>query len=159
MTRNSLWKLFSIAAVLTLLLVACGGDDDDADPTSTSPSEGGAPTATREASDGGSGDGGGGGDSELIAMGEELYSGQGCSGCHSTDGSASVGPTWQGLLGKEETLADGSTVTVDAAYIAESIREPNAKVVEGYAEGLMPPYNFSDEEIDAIVAFIGSLSE
>ena len=155
MTRNSLWKFFSIAAILTLLVVACG-DDDDADPTATSPSAGGAPTATRET---GGGDGGGEGDDPLIAMGEQLYNEQGCSGCHSTDGSAGVGPTWQGLLGHEATLDDGTTVTADAAYIEESIRMPNAKIVDGY-QGIMPAFdNLSAEQIDAIVAFIGSLSE
>jgi hypothetical protein len=100
MTQNSLWKLLSIAAVLALLVVACGDDDDD-DPTATSPSEGGAPTATRESTDSGGGGGDGGPDPELVAMGEQLYTEQGCSGCHTTDGSALVGPSWQGLFGKE----------------------------------------------------------
>lgn len=159
MTRNSLWKLFSIAAVLTLLLVACGGDDDDTAPTSTSPSEGGAPTATRETG-GDEGGGNGGGDSELIAMGEDLYNSQGCAGCHSTDGSAGVGPTWQGLYGEEVTLNDGSTVTADDAYIHESIVDPNAKVVDGFTEGLMPSFDtLTDDQIAAITAFIKSLSE
>ena len=158
MTRNSLWKLLTIAAILALLIAACG-DDDDEDPTSTSPSEGGAPTETRDTGDGGGGGDEGDGDAELIAMGQQLYTEQGCSGCHSVDGSTVVGPSWQGLFGKEETLDDGSTVTVDAAYLAESIREPNAKIVEGFAANLMPPYAFDDDQVAAIVAYIESLSE
>ena len=155
MTKSSLWKLLSIAAVLALLVVACGDDDDDASPTATSPSEGGAPTATSDTG----GEDGEDGDGELVAMGEQLYTEQGCAGCHSTDGSTSVGPSWQGLYGSEETLVDGSTVTVDDAYLRESIVDPSAAVVEGFAEGLMPPYDqLTDEQINAIIAFIESLS-
>lgn len=153
MTRNSLFKLLSIAAILTLLVVGCGDDDDDADPTSTSPSAGGAPTETRE-----SGGGGGSGEDPLVAMGEQLYTEQGCAGCHSIDGSDNVGPSWQGLYGREETLDDGTTVTVDEAYIEESIRNPNAAIVDGY-QGIMPAYDtLTDEQIEAIIAFIQSLS-
>ncbi|MEZ4521677.1 MAG: cytochrome c [Thermomicrobiales bacterium] len=157
MTRNSLFKLFSIAAVLMLLVAACGDDDDDsAEPTNTSPSAGGAPTETREATSGEE-NGGGGGD-DLVAMGESLYSEQGCNACHSVDGSAGVGPTWQGLLGHEVTLESGETVTADEAYITESIKEPNAKVVEGF-QPIMPAFaNLTDEQINAIIAYIGSLS-
>ena len=42
--------------------------------------------------------------------------------CHSIDGSASIGPTWHGLYGKEETLVDGSKVLVDDAYLRDSRR-------------------------------------
>ena len=158
MTRTNLWKLFSIAAILALLVVACGGDDDD-DATATSPSAGGAPTATRESSGGGD-EGGGdeGGDSELIAMGEQLYNEQGCAGCHSTDGSGSVGPTWQGLWMSDVPLDDGSTVVGDADYIEESIVDPGAKIREGF-QPIMPAYDsLSAEQIEAITAFIESLS-
>ena len=164
MKRNSLLSFLSIAAVLLLLLVAACGDDDDEDPTATSPSAGGAPTETRAAGDGGETpsddeDGeNGGGDSDLVALGEELYTAQGCNACHTTDGSQGVGPTWQGLFGHEVTLDSGETVTADADYIKESIVEPNAKIVEGY-QPIMPAFpNLSDEELDAIVAYIESLS-
>lgn len=151
MTRNSLFKLFSIAAVLMLLVVACGDDDDD-DPTATSPSAGGAPTETRET------DGGENGGDDLAAMGEQLYSEHGCQACHSTDGSSNIGPTWQGLWMHEVTLDDGSTVTADEEYITESIRDPNAKVVEGFQPNLMPAFpDLPDEDIEAIIAFMQTL--
>jgi cytochrome c oxidase subunit 2 len=158
MTRTNLWKILSIAAILTLVVVGCGDDDDDDDPTATSPSAGGAPTETRESSDSGGG-GGEGGDGELVAMGEELYNAQGCVACHSTDGSAGVGPTWQGLWMAEITLDDGTTVEANEEYITESIREPNAKIHEGFQPDLMPAFpNFTDEEVSAIIAYIESLS-
>ena len=62
----------------------------------------------------------------------------GCTGCHSVDGADAIGPTWLGLMNREVPLADGSTVVADDAYIIESIREPGAKVHEGFPNGVMP---------------------
>ncbi|MDX1613762.1 MAG: cytochrome c oxidase subunit II [Candidatus Promineifilaceae bacterium] len=70
--------------------------------------------------------------------GEQWYTEFGCNGCHSVDGSDGVGPTWLGLLGRQEQFDDGSTATADEAYIRESILMPNAKVVSGYPQGVMP---------------------
>ena len=76
------------------------------------------------------------------------------------DGSKLVGPTWLGVYGSQETMTDGSVVTVDEAYIRESILDPNKLVVQGYAPGLMPA-NFgellTDEIIADIIAFMKSL--
>ena len=83
-----------------------------------------------------------------------------CMTCHSTDGSVILGPSWQGIYGSEETLTDGTTVTVDDEYIRESIIDPNAKVVEGFQPSVMPQNygdTLSDEDIEAIIAFIESL--
>lgn len=69
----------------------------------------------------------------------------GCTACHSADGSGNLpGPTWAGLYGREETLTDGSTVTVDELYIHESIINPNAQIVSGFAPGIMPE-NFEEQ--------------
>jgi cytochrome c oxidase subunit 2 len=89
----------------------------------------------------------------LLEQGKKLAESRGCLACHSTDGSAGVGPTWQGLFGKTETLVDGSTVVVDEDYLKESILNPGAKVVQGFAP-IMPPVVFSDEELDAINTYI-----
>lgn len=93
----------------------------------------------------------------LIETGKQLAAS--CMGCHTVDGSPSAGPTWQGLFGKTETLDDDSTVVVDEAYLSESIREPGAQVVKGFAN-FMPPYaSLSDEEIAALIAYIKSLAD
>ena len=89
----------------------------------------------------------------LVEQGRKLAQSRGCLGCHSVDGSAGVGPTWQGLFGKTETMVDGSTVVVDADYLKESILNPGARVVQGFAP-IMPPGSFSDQELDAINAYI-----
>jgi cytochrome c oxidase subunit 2 len=86
-----------------------------------------------------------------------------CKACHSVDGSAGTGPTWQGLLGREEVMADGSIVIADEEYIRNSICNPNDQIVEGYQPNVMPQ-NFcegvlSDYDLDSVIAFIVYLSE
>lgn len=91
------------------------------------------------------------------AQGKLLAQSRGCVACHSTDGSPGVGPTWKGLYGKTETLADGSTVLADPDYLKESIRSPNAKVVHGYPP-IMPPASLSEPEVAALIAYLKTLS-
>ena len=95
-------------------------------------------------------------DAALVAAGRELYASSGCSGCHSLDGSSGVGPTFKGLAGTQVTLAGGQTLTADDAYLAESIRTPDAKLAEGYSAGAMPDLGLGDEDVAALVAFIGT---
>jgi cytochrome c551/c552/heme/copper-type cytochrome/quinol oxidase subunit 4 len=91
-------------------------------------------------------------------LGADLALSYGCGACHSTDGSALVGPTWQGLYGTQEALDDGSTVTVDDDYIKESIQDPNVRIVDGFTAGLMPPtLGVKDEEIPHIIEYMKSL--
>ncbi|HEY9528349.1 MAG TPA: c-type cytochrome, partial [Anaerolineales bacterium] len=67
------------------------------------------------------------------------------------------GPTWFGLFDHEVELTDGSVVVADEAYIHESIKAPQAKIVRGFENQLMPNYGFTDEQIDDIVAYIKTL--
>jgi len=90
------------------------------------------------------------------AAGRDLMRSSGCSSCHGANGQGGVGPTFEGLYGSEVELDDGSTVTADDAYIRESISDPSAKIVEGYALP-MPTNELSDAEIDQIVSFIAEL--
>ena len=94
-------------------------------------------------------------DGDAAAAGEAIYASQ-CSMCHTTDGSTSIGPTWEGLFGSEITLTDGSTVVVDEAYIVESIREPSNQVREGF-QPIMQAFDMSDEDIDNLIAFMQTL--
>jgi len=80
-----------------------------------------------------------------------------CIGCHTADGADVAGPTWKGLYSKEETLIDGTTVTVDEAYVRESILNPNAKIVEGYIPDIMPndfAERLTDSQLDLLVEYI-----
>ena len=99
------------------------------------------------------GDDGGG----AIEQGRQLAESRGCLACHSTDGSKSLGPGWKGLMGRSETLTDGSTVVVDEAFFKESVLAPAAKITQGYSP-VMAPYEFSDEQLDALIAYVKSLT-
>jgi cytochrome c oxidase subunit 2 len=89
--------------------------------------------------------------------GQALVVANGCAACHSVNGAAGIGPTWLGLFGRQETLTDGSVITVDEEYIHESIVAPQAKIVAGFENQLMPTYNFTDEQIADIIAYIKTL--
>ena len=54
-------------------------------------------------------------------------------------------------------MTDGSTITVDDAYIKESILNPSAKLVAGFEAAQMPPYEFTDEQIADIIAYMKTL--
>jgi cytochrome c oxidase subunit II len=71
--------------------------------------------------------------------GEQFYTQLGCAGCHSPDGTARVGPTWQGIYLREVQLDDGTTVIADDEYIRNSILNPNAQIVQGFSANGMPP--------------------
>ena len=94
-----------------------------------------------------------------VAMGEALVKEYACTACHAVDATKLVGPGWGGLYASQVLLADGSEVTADDAYLAESIRSPDAKIVEGYATGTMPAYEtmLNEGQVDAIVAYIRAL--
>lgn len=90
--------------------------------------------------------------------GRKLAESFGCLGCHSTDGSRGVGPTWKGLSGRTVELAGGGTVTADEAYLRESILHPAAKLVKGFPDD-MPPFEgqIKEEDLSAILAYIKTL--
>lgn len=89
--------------------------------------------------------------------GATLAKEKGCLACHSLDGSRGVGPTFKGLYRQQRSVQqDGKllTVTADDAYLRESIRTPNAKVVEGF-QSIMPTISdLKEEEIEALIEFI-----
>lgn len=89
--------------------------------------------------------------------GERLYAEAGCIACHHLNAVDGVGGSLRGILGDERRWPDGTTSTVDAAYLRESILDPDARIVEG-ATAAMPAYRdlLTDSQVDAIVAFIVS---
>lgn len=84
-----------------------------------------------------------------------LYKSKGCNACHSIDGAKIVGPTFKGLWGREEETSAGK-VTVDAAYVKESILNPMAKIVNGFPPA-MPPQVLTDLEIESIALYMQTL--
>jgi cytochrome c oxidase subunit 2 len=83
-----------------------------------------------------------------------------CLSCHSLDGSPMVGPSLKGLYGKKQIVLTPAgkelEVTVDDAYLENSIRKPAAEIAKGYPPA-MPDNQLSGDEIKQIVAFIKTL--
>lgn len=90
------------------------------------------------------------------SAGQVLLTDKGCTACHSLNGQPGIGPTFKGLFGKRETFQDGSSAEVTEAYLKESIRTPNAKVVLPY-QPVMPAMPVTDAELQSIVDFIRTL--
>lgn len=93
--------------------------------------------------------------------GERLAKEKGCLGCHTTDGTVRVGPTWKGLLGRRETvLTDGHEreLPVDDAYLRRSMLRPGADIVKGFPN-LMPSQEgkLTDAEMGQIIDYMKTL--
>ena len=88
--------------------------------------------------------------------GQALFSSNGCSGCHSTGSNTLVGPGLAGVLDRAGSRVPGLSAE---QYITQSVREPNAYVVEGFTSPtLMPPFSgLSDQQIADLIAFLGTL--
>jgi cytochrome c oxidase subunit 2 len=137
-------------AVAASIVVACGGGDEGASPTAI-------PTATRQDTATAQPTATPTETQSLTDLGESLARRNGCISCHTITGAAGAGPTWLGLFGKKETLADGSTVLVDEEYLRESITDPNAKIVRGFAADIMPQdfrEKLTDKQIVALIEYI-----
>ena len=90
--------------------------------------------------------------------GEMLFNQYGCAACHSIDGSKSHGPSVGKLAGtKVEVEGQDQPVLADQAYLLESIKSPNAKLVKGYPPNYMPPFTLRDVEYESLVLYIQSL--
>ena len=92
-------------------------------------------------------------------VGELLYRAKGCNACHSVDGSAGTGPSWQGLYGSEVAIAGGPSVEADVNYLRESILVPQAKIHEGYPNQMQSYQGLlNGKELFALISYIKSLS-
>lgn len=84
----------------------------------------------------------------------QLLEESGCLGCHSTDGSSSIAPTFKGLGQREVTVernGEELTLKVDAEYLRRALLEPNAELVKGYPP-MMPATDYlTPEQVDAII--------
>jgi cytochrome c oxidase subunit 2 len=91
------------------------------------------------------------------AQGKQVARDKNCSSCHTADGGRSEGPTWKGLAGSTVKLADGSSVVADDAYLARSITDPRAQVVQGYRTAMPVTPNLTDADVKALIAYINAL--
>jgi cytochrome c oxidase subunit 2 len=94
------------------------------------------------------------------AKGAEVAEREGCTGCHSIDGSELVGPSFKGLMDRKTIVTkDGKKmeVTANIEYIISSIKHPEEYIVEGF-DPSMPAYDaLSDDDIKALIEYISTL--
>jgi cytochrome c oxidase subunit 2 len=77
-------------------------------------------------------------------LGKKLYQQMGCATCHTLDGKASTGPTWQGLWKRDHTFSAPPGASLSAGdddakweeYLSESMVNPGAKVVAGFSNAM-----------------------
>jgi cytochrome c oxidase subunit II len=98
-----------------------------------------------------------------IVHGQNLWKTM-CAICHSVDGSPGTGPTWATGTGYGygymAQMDDGTEIMRDENYIRQSILDPNAHIVSGYAPA-MPSFQgqLSDTDIEGLFRYIQSLSD
>jgi mono/diheme cytochrome c family protein len=98
---------------------------------------------------------------EMVSIGEEIVGGKGtCLTCHTMgqSGSGLRFPDLGAIGAIAGTRKEGDS---DVEYLAESLYEPNAYVVEGFVAGMpaigRPPIALSDDEILTVIAYLQSL--
>jgi cytochrome c oxidase subunit II len=100
----------------------------------------------------------GGAEGSLASQGEKLFQKYACNTCHTNDATAR-GPVLLGLYGSTVTLSDNATAAADENYIRESILNPQAKIVKGFAP-LMPTFQgqVSEDDLMKLLAYVKSLT-
>lgn len=92
------------------------------------------------------------------AAGKQIFTAQGCGGCHTfapAGANGTIGPNLQSVAASAKADKNMSL----AAYIRQSITDPAAYVVSGYHAGVMPTYyatKLTPAQIGQLVAFIVS---
>ena len=94
-----------------------------------------------------------------VASGAKLFTDMLCATCHQGEVQGR-GPLLQGLYGTSVQLQDGRRVVADDAYIRESIVNPQAKVVAGFAP-IMPTFQglVTEEQLLQLIAYVKSLKK
>jgi cytochrome c oxidase subunit 2 len=108
----------------------------------------------------GGGAGGGGGQAAapdakaLFTNGKDSTGATACGACHTLSAAGTSGTTGPNL----DQVLKGK----DAAFIKQSIVQPDAQIAKGYSKGIMPP-NFgstlSGPEVDALVKFLSEATK
>jgi cytochrome c oxidase subunit 2 len=95
--------------------------------------------------------------SALAMKGQQYSTDLGCVACHTVDGSPGVGPTWVNMWGRTEKVNRDRTIVVDEAYFEESLKNPGAKVVEGFPNVMTPYYWITDDELSSLIDYVKQL--
>ena len=90
--------------------------------------------------------------------GEEIILNNGCTGCHSLDGTRVVGPSFKDIFNRQTKVSkEGKLIEVQAneVYLKDAIINPKKEVVDGYPN-IMPSFQgiLSEEELDAVIEYL-----
>jgi cytochrome c oxidase subunit 2 len=101
---------------------------------------------------------GGASEGSLASAGAKLFQDLACNTCHRPDAQGR-GPVLDGLFGKTVQLQNGETVTVDEAYVRESILHPTVQVTSGF-QPIMPTFQglVTEEQLLELVEYVKSLA-
>ena len=109
-------------------------------------------------------------DEKKVAKGKELFQTKLCFTCHNPALNVPIYPPLhaEGVWGREREVHIGGPagplkkIVADRAYILESIKQPDVKLVKGMVPNLMKAtlaaVKFTDEEYDALAEFVMSLT-
>ncbi len=94
------------------------------------------------------------GDAAQLAAGKAVFTGaSGCSGCHTLADAGATGQIGPNL--------DMTLKGKHAAFISQSITDPNANIAAGFTKGIMPATfksSLSKAQLDALVAYLASVT-
>jgi cytochrome c551/c552 len=97
----------------------------------------------------------GGGDA---AAGKAVFAANGCATCHTFQPANATGTIGPNLDTAPSSDAKADNNMALAAFVAESIRNPDAYIAKGFSKGIMPTTTFSkslsSKQLDDLVAFI-----
>lgn len=89
--------------------------------------------------------------------GKELFTGN-CQACHSIGGGDIVGPDLAGIMEKREEAWVKDFITNSQSLIASGDKEAE-EVFAQYNKIIMPPHNFSEEEMGNLLAYINEAGQ
>lgn len=94
----------------------------------------------------------------LASQGEKLFHQYGCANCHHFESQGRC-PNLRNLYMHPVQISTGQTVTADDSYIRESILDPNAKIVYGFAPNIMPNFTgvLHEDQVIALISYIKAL--
>jgi cytochrome c oxidase subunit 2 len=97
--------------------------------------------------------GGGGTGGAPAPDGKQVFTASGCGACHALADAGTSGGVGPDL---DKVLADK-----DAAFIKQSIVDPNAEIAKGYSPNIMPPsfgQSLQPAELDALVKYLDQVT-
>ena len=101
----------------------------------------------------------GGTEGSMSSQGEKLFQKFACNTCHTNDATGR-GPVLAGLYGKDVQISDNTIVKADENYIRESILNPQAKIVKGFAiPSIMPTFQgqVNEDDLMKLLAYVRSI--